>query len=137
MRTINPIRKNLVKQSILQGKSFKQSLLDAGYAVKTAEHNVSPNYKLIKTVVDDITKGFDKSMITAELVLSGLLKEYQTANKSSDRTKALELLGKYLALFTDKQQVNMDANIKRTEEEEDILRKYGFVNRLGTNIAKG
>ena len=127
-KQINPIRKNIVKQSILQGKSFKQSLLDAGYTPASAEH--SSGLGVVKCTLKEIAREFKKEEITEELVLAGLLNEYRNATKSSDRQNALMLLGKYLSMFTDKQQVDMSARI--TQEEKDIINRYINTNRLNT-----
>ena len=127
-KRINPIKKNIVKQSILQGKSFIQSLKDAGYTEATAHQ--SSSIPIVKHCIEEIAKDFDKAKITPEYVLAGLNKEAQEAKNSADRIKAYELLGKYLALFTDKQQV--DANII-TKQEQSIIDKYIHTNRLSTN----
>lgn len=131
MKTVNIIKKNIVKQSILEGKSFKKSLLDAGYTVNTASHNVTKDNKLLKTVFEEIAQEFDKEKITVEYVLAGLDKEAREAKNSADRIKAFELLGKFKAMFTDKSQVQTE---DITPKEKSIIDKYIDTNRLTHSI---
>ena len=53
-----------------------------------------------------VSKQFDR--LNNELVLD---MEYENTAKHEDRLKALELLGKNLALFTDKQDVNLSGTV--------------------------
>ena len=53
-----------------------------------------------------VSKQFDR--LNNELVLD---MEYENTAKHEDRLKALELLGKNLALFTDKQDVNLSGSV--------------------------
>lgn len=120
---INTIKKNLVKQSILEAKSFKQSLLDAGYSINTAEHKVTKDNKLLTVVMDEIGKEFDKAKITPEYVLAGLDKEAKEAKNSADRIRAYELLGKYLALFIERTQNATNLSIEEVKKQEEALHK--------------
>ena len=124
---INPIKKDLVKRSIMQGKSFRQSALDAGYAPSSA--NNATNLASVKQCIAEIDKSFKASDITPELVLSRLDHDYQTAKDKGDlatATRINELLGKYLALFTDKQQIDQHIT---SQEDKDILARHR--DRLG------
>ena len=124
---INPIKKDLVKRSIMQGKSFRQSALDAGYAPSSA--NNATNLASVKQCIAEIDKSFKLANITPELVLSRLDHDYQTALDKGDlatATRINELLGKYLALFTDKQQINQHIT---SQEDKDILDRHR--DRLG------
>lgn len=97
MSRIDPVKKEIYKQSRLEGKSKGRSLIDAGYKETTALHcqNEIPLAKLgDQEIQEDI-----KKRITVEFVLNLLFKESQEAAKSSDRIRATELLGKYLQLF--------------------------------------
>jgi hypothetical protein len=67
----------------------------------------------LKRSLEELAKEFDKEKITAEYVLSGLERELQIATKSADRIRALELLGKYLALFK--------SDIKSEDTEQRVL----------------
>lgn len=129
---VNIYKKELVKQNIKKGLSYKQSLLQAGYTQCTAKQ--ASRQATLKYSLEEIAKEFDKSKITAEYVLAGLEKELSTALKPADRLKALELLGKYLAMFTDKQQVKAEILNK---EEQDTLNRYININRQRVNQDNG
>ena len=115
----NKVKKNIVKQSIMEGKTYKQALLDAGYTPATAYQSSSNG--IVKYCLEEIARDFDKAKITPEYVLAGLNKEAQEAQTASDRIKALELLGKYLAMFTEKQII--DAKVL-SQEEQTRLNQY-------------
>ena len=127
MQTINPIRKELVKQSLLKGNTARQALKDAGLSKTTAEHRVRKDNKLLNVaraeILDDI-----KDRITVEYVLNNLKKLAETSKNKADRIRANELLGKWLAMFTDKYQGKSEVEI--TETGKSILDKYIHCNRL-------
>jgi hypothetical protein len=62
-------------------------------------HDVQARYNFL------MQKSAEKAIVTRDYVIRGLYKEHQEAQKSSDRLRALELLGKTLALYTDKHQI--------------------------------
>jgi len=74
---------------------------------------------------------FDKSMITEEYVLNNLRDLAENARYESDRIRANELLGKYLAMFTDK--VKSEGSLLITKEDErevqDIVTRMGVENQ--------
>jgi phage terminase small subunit len=86
----------------------------AGYSEKTARAIASENLtKLyIKEAIEErLSKQHKKSEITAELVLSGIKEiAFKQNAKETDRLRALELLGKYLKLFTDKIETKVETN---------------------------
>jgi hypothetical protein len=130
MKGIDPIKKLKVKQARLQGKSMKRSCLDAGYTEATAIN--ACQLSVVKHCDEEIKQSILKAGVTEEEVITGLRKESQTAPKPSDRIAALSWLGKVIAMFTDKQQV--DAKII-TEEDKAIIEEYMPKNRLN-NILK-
>ena len=107
-RTINPIRKALLKKSILRnkGKNIKGAMIEAGYAESTAKRsNANKSVQIITAEIErDITKE-----ITVKSVLESL-KRIQTLALSkgdfSTATRCEELCGKWLAMFTDKQEIS-------------------------------
>lgn len=129
MKTVNVIKKNIVKQSILEGKSYKQAVLDAGYTPATASHSTA--LSVVKRSMQEISEAFDKAKITEEYVLAGLDKEAREAKNSADRIKAFELLGKFKAMFTDKSQVETK---DISDKEQSILNKYIDSNRIHKDI---
>ena len=116
---INKTKKLMVKQSILKGKSYKQAVLDAGYAPASA-HNAT-QLGVVKQCIDEIEASI-RDKVTVDYVLSKLLKEVETAKKSSDRIQATTQLGKYLAMFTEKKEV---LNKIDDDKQESITKLFG------------
>lgn len=101
-----------------------QAAIRAGYSQKTAycigDENLKKPY--IRQAIDErLNKNTTKTIITAEFVLNGI-KDIANAKdaKFNDKLKALELLGKYLKLFTDKIETKIEINepIKVTFDEK-------------------
>lgn len=122
-KTINPIRKNIVKQAILEGKSYRKGLEEANYS-KATIHN-SGNNTVVKQCVAEISKAFDIHKIDENWIIEHIEQEATQAPKSSDRIAALALLAKWKALLTDKSQVSAEIINK---EEESILNR--FINHI-------
>ena len=110
--TINPIRKALLKKELMNPKnSVKDSLLKAGYSPITA-HN-STNVKAVKVCMQEIATDIKKT-ITVEYILSELNRIAKLAEDDKDYSaviRAKELLGKWLAMFTDKTEPSTIENI--------------------------
>jgi phage terminase small subunit len=91
-----------------------QAAIRAGYSQKAARQigadNMAKTY--IKQAIDEKLKiKSEKTIITAELVLNGIKEiAFDKNTKSNDRLKAMELLGKYLKLFTDKIETKIETN---------------------------
>ena len=96
---VNKVKANIVKRSILEGKSYKQSCLDAGYSPNSAVS--ASRLAVVNNALKSIESSFKLSDITPEYVIGKLKYEAEHATRSGDRTQALALLGKYLALFKD------------------------------------
>ena len=125
---LNPIRKSLLKKSLLQGKSIRQSMKDAGYSERTAHGNCDRNEPLVKSCIEEIQDDIKKK-ITVEKVLKGLEQIREKAYQDKDystATRCEELQGKYLAMFTDRRE-----EIVLKADEKDILRP-----RLAEILAK-
>ena len=98
-----------------------QAAIRAGYSEDTA--NVIASENLTKPYIKEaIQKAMDKRVkkteITAEYVLNGIRDVIKNAEQDNNKLKGYELLGKHLKLFTDKQEVDMNANIEITMSEE-------------------
>lgn len=101
-----------------------QAAIRAGYNQKTASVIGNENLRkpYIRQAIDErLNKNTTKTIITAEFVLNGI-KDIANAKdaKFNDKLKALELLGKYLKLFTDKIETKIEINepIKVTFDEK-------------------
>lgn len=111
-------RHKIFINSILTGKSETQSAIDAGYSKKTARSKGSQllTNVNIKAAIDAAQhKAEEKAIVSREYVLEGLkeLADYgREIDPSTGRKKdanvaraALDLLGKSMAMFTDKMDV--------------------------------
>ena len=124
-KQIDKLKKAKFKASRLQNKSIAQSLRDSGYSEATA-HKSSVN-TVVKVCEQELLEEFKATSITVEYVLGGLKKEAEQAKNAADRIRAFELLGKYQAMFTDKQITTNQ--IPKDELPERIAR----VQRLAQN----
>ena len=124
-RTVNPIRKELVKQNLLKGMDAKNAMIQAGYSPNTAVH--STENTVVKQSVAEI-QGDIKDRITVEYILDKLEHEAQTAPNAADRIRATELLGKWRAMFTDK--VKSDIELREDEIPERKHRLLDMVREI-------
>lgn len=98
------------------GGNAYQAALFAGYTKRSAEvasdrilHN--PNLQELwrkefekKSDFFRVTPGI-REKITIDFILDKMLELYQTAKKESTKANVLDMLGKYRAMFTDKQEI--------------------------------
>ena len=129
-RGINPFRRAIVKQSILNGNPGYKALMDAGYKETTAKHHLKTT-PVYNSVMQEILTEFKLNELTVETVLCNLevIKQFAIEKQDYSTAKDCEIWkGKYLSMFTDKQQIDMKASI--TDEERDILSKYIGGNRI-------
>jgi phage terminase small subunit len=102
----------------------KQAAIKAGYSEKTAEQI---GYQLLQktSVAEAIAKAQEKRAKKADVTAAKVLQELadigfdKDNERTTDRLKALELMGKHLAMFTDK--VEMKATI--TEADVRLVEK--------------
>ena len=109
-KSINIVKKNIVKNSILNGKSGRESMLLAGYSKSAA--NQLKNMGVYNCIMKEIEEEFKISNVTIDSVLKSIEAIKQMSIEHKDYSTALradELKGKYLAMFTDKQEfTNID-----------------------------
>lgn len=132
-KTINIIRKNKVKKALLEGKTGKQALLEAGYSEASAGHHLK-RMGVYKCVRDEIEREFKAEQITPEYVLRELERGKELALQKGDIAsfiRANELLGKYLAMFTDKTQNQTSLSIEETKRQEEALHKRFDLTTIG------
>ncbi len=103
-----------------------QAAIRAGYSQPTASQTASrllTNVKVQRVLAEVQTEDAAKTQLTREFVIEGLMEIAKTAEVASARVRAYELLGKHLALFTDRLEVTqitrtlLDAEIERLEAE--------------------
>lgn len=108
-RTINPIRKALLKQSILEnkGRNVQAAMIKAGYTKSTAKRTyANASVKVIQAeILEDIKGKITEEYILSELERAKKICERKKSKDMSSFIRACELLGKWRAMFTDKQEV--------------------------------
>lgn len=127
--TINPIRKALVKNEYLKtgGNGYK-ALKAGGLSESTARHRVRANNKLLNVVKAEIEEDI-KSIITVDYVLNKLKYFVDNAKNDADRIRATELLGKWQAMFTDKQEISQSEK----EDNQFSLERLSRIKQSSTN----
>jgi hypothetical protein len=122
--TISKLRKTKLKAELLKGTDAKNALINSGYKKTTARNSTSN--KCVQVCQDEIIDDI-KSKITVESVLKQLndARELSIKDKQySSAIRATELLGKFLAMFTDK-SVN-----ETTVESKELLSDI-YSGRIG------
>jgi hypothetical protein len=115
---LNPVRKALVKQSLLKGNSIRQALKDAGYAPgQQRGHNNATTNTVVKSCQEEIKEDV-KKLLSIEWVLEKLKNLALESKNESDRIRSLELIGKWKAMFIDKADISQTVVIKAEEKEE-------------------
>lgn len=110
-----------------RGFSLVESVLKAGYKVKSRIVASRIGYNNIQkedikvAIEQEKMEIFDTTMITTEFVLTNLREIAQNAKTELNRVRANELLGKYLAMFTDKQEFK--ATIEYTQAQKDEYKR--------------
>ena len=109
-RPLPPKRAAFVREYLVDYNASKAAVR-AGYSEKTAK--VTGSFLLTKIDVSravnlGIAAGAGKITLTREMVISGLTREANAGDldvPNSARTRAQELLGKHLGLWTEKHQI--------------------------------
>lgn len=106
-------RQKLFVAEYLKDPNAKGAAIKAGYSEKTAEQI---GYQLLQktSVAEAITKAQQKrerrTEITADKVLKALsdIGFNEDKERTTDRLKALELIGKHLGMYTDKMEMKAE-----------------------------
>lgn len=122
-RKLSNLKKAKYKKARKEGKSIRESLLEAGYAESTS---IGKNGSLtfVEVCEKELTEEFKLSDITPEFVINNLLEDRKLAKNKKDYstvTRVDELLGKYLSLWKDVKEIGLT---KKTEEDLETLGKY-------------
>lgn len=101
-----------------------EAAIRAGYKPKWAASNtdkITNNYEVAAAIKAGLEKKRDECAVTAQWVVKRLKEESELKGEDAThggRVKALELLGKHIAMFTDKVEVK---DTTPTEVEEEVL----------------
>ena len=107
-KTIDIIKYNKLKLNRLKSIDKKNSLLNAGFSKATAEHH-SGDMSVLKRVDEEILREFKANEISIDMVLKRLNEDRLLAQQKGDISTMVrcdELLGKYLAMFSDRLQTS-------------------------------
>ena len=119
MKQVNPIKKALVKQNILKGQSFKQAMRNAGYTEASAMHSTGES--VVKCARDEILNEMKASDVTVDMVIKNLHEDRSLAKRKGDistMSRVDELLGKFLAIFTERREVSQKIEFTEKERSE-------------------
>jgi len=110
---LTPKQSMFVKEYLID-LNATQAAIRAGYSEDTAAEQASRLLRNVK-IKESMQKGMDKrankTEITAEWVLNGIKDVIANSTQENSKLKGYELLGKHLKLFTEKQEVDMNAKI--------------------------
>lgn len=104
--------------------TIEQSMSKSGYTCKGGSaratgSQLEDNPNIQHRIEHERLNIFDKTMITEEYVLNNLKTLAEESKWPGDRIRANELLGKYLAMFTDK--VKSEGTLTMTDKEKQEL----------------
>ena len=109
-------------QEYLIDLNATQAAIRAGYSEKTAKEIGCENLTKLniqEVIAERMKERQEKALVTAEEVIKGIKEIAHKRNaKDNDKLKAFELLGKHLALFTDKLEQSGETRIKVTIEDD-------------------
>jgi len=129
-KNINPIKKAKVKQALKLNPSARNALREAGASKYVINHSTSD--KCVKVCIEELKREFSENDITIRFVINNLMEDRNLALNKGDYSTVVrvdELLGKYLAMFTDKQ---ID-KVTFTSEEQHPEAVKERLNSLGLN----
>ena len=115
--TAKQVPQELANIALANGTDYAE-ILDKAYPVKDKDGNETGEYKTYTSVdmipTECLTKAQRSAIAGIEQTQSGI------KVKQHDKVKALELLGKHLKLFTEKQEIELSGTVS----VESYLKKY-------------
>jgi phage terminase small subunit len=116
-------KQKLFVSEYLKDFNATRSAIAAGYSAKTAAvigHELLRKPKIQEAIRKHVDAALDADKITLKKIIVDELKKTALDDESRDRIKALELLGKYLSLFTDKVEISGEIHAHFDPAEKDI-----------------
>lgn len=103
-------KKQLFVESYLANPNATEAAKKAGYSEKTA---YSSGQRLLKDVEvrELVDKRISDAIITADEILTGVKEIALNSERDSDRLKGYELLGKHLAMWTDRSEAKVETKV--------------------------
>jgi len=118
-------KQRLFVEACLAGENATQAAIKAGYSEKTAASIGAENLRkpqiaiLLEARVEEVAK---KADLTAEGILDRLQETYESAREEGQHNaanKSLELQGKFLGIWVDKQQIDVGPTLAQLLETGD------------------
>jgi len=116
-KEFSPIRKALLKKSLLKGKSIRKSMIDAGYSERYAHGNCDRNEPVVKACLEEITEEVNKPELIKKAYKA--LKDNLNADRPSDRNTAASAI----LDFTEgkKSEVKADVTTQERQAINDLI----------------
>ena len=125
--TVSPIKKAIVKRALKAGKSAREALKEANYAPSAIRQ--STYNPVVKQSIEEIVQELKAIDITPDLIIQRLNQDRELALLKGDfstATRVDELLGKYIAMFSDR--LDTQTQLTLTQEDKSILSRYAERN---------
>jgi len=115
-KELTPQQREFVKEYVTNGRNAQKAAIAAGYSASYAKNRTTA---LLNNdfVAEAILRYSHRAAVDVDLtvgkILRGIIKNAEDAHaegKFGDSTKAWELLGKHMGLFTDKTQVDLTSS---------------------------
>ena len=115
--------------------TIEESMIKAGYkgigeVARAVGSRLETNANIQIQIETERANVFDKSKITDEYILKGLSEIAKNGKQEANRVRAWELLGKTLAMFTERTEIKGDMTLSPTQEKK--IEEY-ITNRLNGN----
>jgi phage terminase small subunit len=126
----NLFAKELIKHQFNATKSYMAAYPDSSYeAARASASELLTNPSFQKELDRELSKVNITEIVNERQVILNLLEDRELARQKNDvsaMARCDELLGKYLAMFTDRQAVKQDITIdaKHQQEIEEIKQRY-------------
>lgn len=126
------IRQEKFINGVIEGKSYRQAALEAGYTPATAK-NADKNIVAKRGVQEELAERIEAQGISADWVLSNLKQDVERmANDPNPvRTRSLELLGKAAGIFSEKVGEGKIYSGLNREHRESVYRDVLEITRSG------
>ena len=134
MPKVSPIKEGMLYKEVMKGKSARKAMIDADFSERTA-HNAT-NSKVYKKVVKHCIEDFKLSQITPEYVISHIDSILQSDCSPSDKLRASELLGKFLAIFKDKAEITHKDDLPSLITDDQLEQEIDKVMALRRTSVK-
>jgi len=125
----NPVIISKIRKGLLEGKNDSDIMRDVGYSQSMIDHKDRKQIKSIQVEKSRIVLELKENDITPELILNRLNEDRVLARKKKDiatMTRCDELLGKYLAMFTEKRIIESHY-ILPTERTYRLTRLHALI----------